>query len=76
LAPIPPTIGADSADLGGEVNHDVRIGVPEQVAHDRSLGQVVLGHRGRHYVTGARCLESLEDVGAQKAVATGDQNTA
>ena len=65
-------VRADTADLGGEVEHELGVGVPEHprgVVHRR---EVVVGASRRDDVV-AVGFESLDEVRAEKASAAGDE---
>ena len=74
--PVAPGVGAvraDAADLGGEVEHDLGVGVVEHTRRVVHRGEVVVGAaRGEHLVPVG--LEPLDEVRAEEASAAGDQD--
>ena len=66
-------VGADAADLGGEMEDELGLGVVEQPGGLGHVGQVGLGAPRDDDVVPVR-LEPLDEVRAEEAAAAGDEN--
>ena len=74
--PVPPGIGAvrpDPADLGGEMEHELGVGVTEHPRGVVHRGEVVVGASRRDDVVSVG-FEPLDEMRAEKASAAGDEH--
>src|SRR5262249_11366776 len=67
-------IGADSADDGGEMNHEARFVLPVQTDDGIAIAQIVISRTRNEDVLPAAFPQLPNDVGAEEARASGDNN--
>ena len=67
-------VGADAADPGRQVDHQVGLDVGEHRGDGRAVAQVVVGARGRHHRAGLPGREPVEHGLAEEAVAPRHQH--